>query len=148
MIQATAIVGAGLVGGIYAAFSTMVIPALGRLDRHDATAAMLLINRKAERGTFILLFGSAAAAAIGLAISAVPRGAVTDMVIASTSLASTVVTMTINVPLNRQLAREGADFWAEYRRRWTTANTVRAALATTAVVVASTHWIHNTESNA
>ncbi|MCU1631663.1 MAG: hypothetical protein JWM61_315 [Micrococcaceae bacterium] len=148
MIQVAAVVGAGLVGGIYAAFSTMVIPALARLDNHDATAAMLLINRKAEHGPFILLFGSATAAAIGLAISAIPRGGVTDMVIAGTSLASTIVTITISVPLNRQLAREGASFWAEYRRRWITANTLRAALATTAVVIAGTHWILTTESNA
>ncbi|MFF1252609.1 anthrone oxygenase family protein [Pseudarthrobacter sp. NPDC058329] len=116
------------------------MPALGRLSERDATAAMVSINRAAERGPFILVFGFAAAAATGLAVTAAPRGAVTDLVIAGASLASTIVTLGVNVPLNRRLEREGAAFWAVYRRRWTTSNTVRAALATTAVLVAGTHW--------
>jgi uncharacterized membrane protein len=145
MIQVATVVGAGLVGGVYAAFSTMVMPALGRLNEQDATAAMVSINRAAERGPFILIFGSAAAAAIGLAVTAAPRGAVTDLVIAGASLASTIVTLGVNVPLNRRLEREGAVFWAVYRRRWTASNTLRATLATTAVLVAGTQWLAATQ---
>lgn len=141
MIHVVTVIGAGLVGGVYAAFSTMVMPALGRLNEEDATAAMVSINRAAERGPFILVFGSAAVAAIGLAVTAAPRGSGTDLVVAGASLASTIVTLGVNVPLNRRLEREGAIFWAVYRRRWTASNTMRAALATTAVLVASTHWV-------
>ncbi|MBT2588576.1 DUF1772 domain-containing protein [Arthrobacter sp. ISL-95] len=136
------VVGAGLVGGIYAAFSAMIMPALGHLSDEDATAAMVHINRAAERGPFIMLFGSATAAAIGLAVTAAPRGAVTDLLIAGTSLTSTLVTLAVSVPLNRRLEREGATFWTVYRRRWTASNTVRAALATTAVLTAGTHWLN------
>lgn len=136
MILAAAVVGAGLVGGVYAGFSAIVMPALGRLDDREATPAMVGINRSAERGPFILLFASAAAAAIGLAATAAPRGDTTSMVVAGASLASTLVTVSVNVPLNRRLEREGPSFWVHYRRRWVAFNTLRAALATTAVLVA------------
>lgn len=146
MIQVAAVVGAGLLSGVYAAFSTMVMPALNRLDDADATIAMIQINRKAERGPFILIFASAALAATGLAAGAAPRAAIIELVIAGASLASTVVTMTINVPLNRRLERDGSTFWAEYHGRWTAANTVRAAFAATAVIAASVHWAQNQNS--
>lgn len=140
MIQVAAVVGAGLLSGIYAAFSTMVVPALRRLDDRDATTAMIRINRKAERGPFILIFAAAAFAATGLGVAAVPRGAVAELAIAGASLASTVVTLAVNVPLNRRLERDGSKFWLEYSRRWTVVNTMRAALAMVAVVVAGAHW--------
>lgn len=140
MIQLAAVVGAGLLSGVYAAFSTMVIPALSRLGDQEAAAAMVQINRRAERGPFIVIFASAALAAAGLAVTAAPRGAVSDLVIAGASLASTVVTVAVNVPLNRRLERDGANFWATYSRRWTAANTVRAGFATIAVIAAGAHW--------
>lgn len=146
MIQVAAVVGAGLLSGVYAAFSTMVMPALRRLDDGDATTAMIQINRKAERGPFILIFAAAAVAATGLAAGAAHRGAIIELVVAGASLASTVVTTAINVPLNRRLERDGSTFWAEYSVRWTRANTVRAAFAATAVIVAGTHWAQNQTS--
>jgi uncharacterized membrane protein len=141
VIQIVAVVGAGLLSGVYAAFSTMVMPALNRLGDPGATATMVQINRRAERGPFILIFASAALAAIGLAVAAVPRGAGVELAIAGASLASTVVTVAVNVPLNRRLERHGAPFWAEYSRRWTAANTVRACCAVIAVIVAVAHWV-------
>ncbi len=119
----------------------MVMPALGRLDDQNAAAAMIRINQAAERGPFILLFGSATAAATCLVVTAAPRGALTDLFVAGTSLASTIMTLTVNVPLNRRLEREGPCFWSAYRRRWTRANTLRAGLATTAVFIAGTRWL-------
>lgn len=142
ILQVATVVGAGLLSGVYAAFSTMVIPALRRLDDQSATAAMIQINRKAERGPFIVIFGSAALVATGLAITAAPRGNISELVIAGASIASTAVTMAINVPLNRRLERNGSTFWNEYSRHWTTANTVRATLAAAAVLAAATHWSH------
>lgn len=143
IIQTVTVVGAGLVGGVYTAFSVMVMPALHRIDDQGASNTMITINRSAERGPFILIFGSAAVSALGLAVSAASRGAVGDLVLAGASLASTIVTMGVNVPLNRRLEREGVSFWPAYQRRWTTANTMRAALATSAVLIAGTQWIQN-----
>ena len=137
MIYTVAVVGAGLLGGVYAAFSTMVVPALRRLDDRAATAAMVRINAQAERGPFIVLFGIAALAAVGLIVNAVPRGAVSEIAVAGASLASTVITAAVNVPLNRRLEKDGSAFWPMYARRWTAANTVRAVGATAAVIVAA-----------
>lgn len=142
MIQVAAVVGAGLLSGVYTAFSTMIIPALRRFDDDTATAAMIHINRKAELGPFIVIFGSAAVAATGLAITAAPRGSTIELVVAGASLASTVITMAVNVPLNRRLQRDGSPFWNEYSHRWTAANTVRATLAAGAVLAGVGHWSH------
>ena len=136
MIYTVAVVGAGLLGGVYAAFSTMVVPALRRLDDRAATTAMVVINTRAERGSFIVVFGVAALAAVGVMVSAVPRGAVSEIAVAGASLASTALTVAVNVPLNRRLEKEGPAFWPPYARRWTAANTVRAVCATAAVCVA------------
>ena len=137
MIQVAAVVGAGLVGGVYTAFSVMVMPALGRGDDQAATAAMIAVNRAAERGPFILIFGTATLAAVGLAVTALPRGDVGDLFVAGASLVSTSITVAVNVPLNRRLEREGAAFWPAYHRRWTAANTIRAIAAIAAVGIAA-----------
>ncbi|WP_247826262.1 anthrone oxygenase family protein [Arthrobacter antioxidans] len=137
MIQIAAVVGAGLVGGVYTAFSVMVMPALRRRDDQTATTTMIAINQAAERGPFIVIFGAAAVAALGMAVSALPRGAGGDLAIAGASLASTVITLAVNVPLNRRLEREGTTFWPTYHRRWTAANTIRAIAAITAVGLGS-----------
>lgn len=132
MIATVATVGAGLVGGVYATISLMVMPALDRLGVGEATAVMRSINRTAERGPFIVVFGAAALAAVALAVHD------QDMVlllVAGASLAGTAVTMAVNVPLNRRLDRDGPAFWPRYRRRWTAANTVRAVLSLAALVV-------------
>ena len=81
--------------------------------------------------------------ATGLVVVALPRGAVIELVIAAASLASTVVTMAVNVPLNGRLERDGAPFWVEYNRRWTAANTVRGACAAAALIVGSAHWLRS-----
>lgn len=141
MMQVAAVVGAGLVGGVYTAFSVMVMPALRRRSDPAATATMIAINRAAERGPFILIFGSTAITALGLAITALPRGGVGDLAFAGASLASTGITLAVNVPLNRRLEREGATFWPTYHRRWSAANTIRAIAAISAVGIAGTQWI-------
>lgn len=138
MIAAAAIVAAGLLGGVYGAFSMIVMPALGRLGGREATAAMIRINRAAERGPFIGLFVLAAATAIWLLVDAAPRGSWRDLVVAALSLGSTAVTVVVNVPLNRELDKSGDRFWPTYRRRWATSNTLRTVLATGAVIVGVT----------
>jgi uncharacterized membrane protein len=70
-------------------------------------------------------------------VNAVPRGAVSEIAVAGASLASTVLTVAVNVPLNRRLEKDGSAFWPMYARRWTAANTVRAVGATAAVIVAA-----------
>lgn len=140
VIRVAAVVGAGLVGGVYTTFSIMVMPALRRCDDRTATDTMIAVNRAAERGPFIVVFGAAALAALGLAGAALPRGDVVELGIAAASLGSTIITVAVNVPLNRRLARDGAAFWPAYSRRWTRANTVRALAAALAVSLAGAQW--------
>ncbi|GHG46674.1 hypothetical protein GCM10011331_06860 [Flavimobilis marinus] len=137
MIVAATIVGTGLVGGVYAAFSIMVIPALRRLPDAEAAAAMIAINRAAERGPFLVLFGGTAIAAATLGATAVGRPVTSDLAVAGASLASTAITVAVNVPMNRRLDVDGARFWPTYARRWTRWNTARALAATASVAVAS-----------
>lgn len=133
VILGATIVGTGLVGGVYAAFSIMVIPALRRLPDAEAAAAMIAINRAAERGPFLVLFGGTAIAAAALGATAVGRPVTSDLAVAGASLASTAITFAVNVPMNRRLDTDGATFWPTYTRRWTRCNTARALAATIAV---------------
>lgn len=134
-LTTVAVVGSGLVAGVYTTFSTMVVPALRRQDPRDAAAVMIAINRVAERGPFLLLFGGAAVAAAALGVSALVRSDPADGAVAAASLASTAITVAVNVPLNRRLEREPG-FWIGYARTWAAWNSVRALAATAAVVVA------------
>jgi uncharacterized membrane protein len=135
---ATAI-GAAAVGGVYLAFSVMVMPALGRLPGEQATAVMQEINRRAERGVFIVVFLGAALVAVALALVSVFAlpGTTAALLLsgAALSFASTVVTVVGNVPLNNALERNGVAVWDQYLSRWTALNTLRALLALAAVGV-------------
>nr|MBA3281491.1 hypothetical protein [Acidimicrobiia bacterium] len=62
-----AAVGSATVGGVFFAFSTFVMPALGRRPASEATAAMQSINAKAVNPLFMgALFGTGMAC-VGLA---------------------------------------------------------------------------------
>ncbi len=141
MMQVAAVVGAALVGGVYTAFSVMVMPALRRSGDQAATTTMVAINRAAERGPFIVIFGAAAITALGVAVTSLRHNDMGDLALAGASLASTAVTLGVNVPLNRRLDQEGAAFWPAYHRRWTAANTIRAVAAITAVGIAGHRFI-------
>jgi uncharacterized membrane protein len=131
--------GAAAVGGVYLAFSVMVLPAFRRLSADAATTAMLEINRWAERGPFIVVFLGAALAAIALGITTLTGqpepAAVLRLVAAALSLASTILTVAANVPLNNRLVRAGAGFWPVFEKRWGRLNTLRALLALAAVAL-------------
>lgn len=130
-------VGAAAVGGVYAAFSTMVMPALRRLEPAAATAVMQEINVRAERGPFVVLFAGSALAAVALGVLALRAPAVEPryVVAAGLVLGSAVLTVVANVPLNDRLAGQGASYWTDYAGTWTHLNTLRAVLALAAVGV-------------
>jgi uncharacterized membrane protein len=131
--------GAAAVGGIYLAFSLMVMPALARLTAAQATATMQEINRRAGQGVFIVVFLGSALLAVALALVEVfvlpSETAAFLLAGAALSFASAVVTVVGNVPLNNRLERDGVAFWPQYLPRWTALNTVRALLALAAVGV-------------
>ena len=122
---------AGLTSGVYLTFTTMVLPALDRGDHTTASAAMLAVNEQAVRAPFmVLFFGGAAAAAGVLAAQVAADRSPWALVGAGLELASFVVTVTVNVPLNNALARAVGDGgWPRFARRWGRANLLRAALS-------------------
>ena len=128
--------GSAVAGGVYLAFSVMVMPALRRLPAKDAITAMTLINEQAVRAPFMLLFfGTAAACAAVVVAAAVDPPAQPPLRVAGAAayLAGWVSTMVVNVPLNNRLSVNGAarpeQQWNSYQRIWTRANHVRAALS-------------------
>lgn len=137
-------IGCGLIAGLYFAFSTTIMRALGRIDQAAGIATMNAIDTVIVRSLFMPLFLGTTLAAAALAVLALFRW---DAPGASAMLAGGivyvagmfVVTMVFNVPLNNALAAvadpagaEAADLWARYLKDWTSWNHVRTVSSTAA----------------
>jgi uncharacterized membrane protein len=143
-LMLVAVLGCGLVAGVFFAFSTFVMPALARLQPPQGIAAMQSINITAINPLFMTAIFGTAAACIYLAISSLLKwhqpGAAYLLIGSLLYLVGTVlVTIAFNVPLNDALAKvdpnstDGANLWARYLTDWTVWNHVR----TIAAIVAS-----------
>ena len=135
-LETAALVGAAATGGIYLAFSMMVIPALRRCEVGTAVEVMQRVNELALRPPFMVLFFGGAAAAAGVALGeASTDRSLLSLAGAGLALASFVVTITTNVPHNTRLAAvagggpaaTAAAAWSRFERGWTRANSVRGA---------------------
>ena len=141
-----ALLGCGLVGGIFFAFSSFVMKALARLPFAEGVGAMQSINVVVLNPSFLgAFFGTAllSLGAAGLALSAwdLPyapfflSGAL--LYLAGTFL----VTAFGNVPLNNELAAISATdpkahpLWERYVTRWTLWNHVRTIAAMVAALL-------------
>lgn len=133
-------VGAGLVAGIFFAFSTFVMKALDRLPPAQGIAAMQSINVSVISPLFMTAFlGTAVACAILSILSLLSwhrPGRVFLLVGSLLYLFGTMlVTIVFNVPRNEALAAvdpasaAGARLWAGYVASWTAWNHVRTAAA-------------------
>lgn len=142
--------GSGLVAGIFFAFSTFVMPALGRLPAAGAVAAMQAINVAAINPWFMTaLFGTAATSLATMIVAIVDWDDSHGPYLLAGGglyLAGVIaVTMAANVPRNNALARvdpagaSAADAWARYLREWTAWNHVRtvAPLIGAALMIAA-----------
>ena len=145
-----ALLGAALVGGVFFAFSSFVMKALGRLPSSQGIAAMqsinvVVINRSflgVFMGTMILSLMAAGLAVMDWGSAAAPwflAGALSYL------FGTFLVTAVGNVPLNDRLAAleagscEAVAVWRRYLARWTGLNTLRtvsAAFASLAFTVA------------
>jgi uncharacterized membrane protein len=136
-------IGCAVIGGLFFAFSTFIMTALGRIDRAAGIAAMNAINVVILQSLFMPVFFGTTLAALALAVIGVLRwgepGAVAMAVGGVIYVAGMfVVTMAFNVPLNNQLARSPSDeVWARYLKGWTLWNHVR----TIAPMIASALFI-------
>src|SRR5699024_3669314 len=138
-------IGCGLLAGVYFAFSTFVMMALGRVEPATGIAAMNAINTVIVRSLFMPLFLTTTLAAAALAVLALFRwgepGAVVLLVGGVVYvLGMFLVTMVFNVPLNNELlaadpasARDGS-LWARFLQEWTAWNHVRTLSSAAAMV--------------
>ncbi|MBD2353142.1 DUF1772 domain-containing protein [Tolypothrix sp. FACHB-123] len=141
-----AILGCGLVAGVFFAFSTFVMSALARLQPKEGIIAMQSINITAINPWFMIALFGTALACLFLAIASLLQlhqpGAVYLLVGSSLYLVGTVlVTIAFNVPLNDALAianpdsTEAANLWARYLTNWTLWNHVRTIAALSAATL-------------
>jgi uncharacterized membrane protein len=124
-------VGAGLMGGVFVAFSVAVMPALRRRPSAEAVAVMQEINRVIVSPLFLLMFlGTAVAGVVAAVLDVRAAPGVALYVVGALG-----VTMAVNVPLNNRLDAEGEQIWGRYLARWTAWNHVRAIAATGSAVL-------------
>jgi len=133
LILATA-VGAGLVAGIFFAFSSFVMRALARLPPSQGIAAMQSINITVINPVFMTAFlGTAVASAVLVVVSLLDwHRPGSGFLLAGGLLylvGTILVTMVFNVPRNEVLARldpanvEAASVWMGYVGEWTLGTT-------------------------
>jgi uncharacterized membrane protein len=139
-------IGCGLLAGLYFAFSTFIMTALGRIDQAAGIAAMNEINKVIVPSLFLPVFLGSTLTCLALAILAPFRW---DEPGAALWLAGGVlyvvgmfvVTAAFNVPLNNALAAvqpassEAGALWARYLVDWTWWNHVRTIASTLAFVL-------------
>lgn len=141
-----AAIGCGLVAGIFFAFSSFVMPALGRIPPEQGINAMQSINVAVLNVSFLLLFvGTGAICLALLAGSYVWWESASGKLLLLASLLYLVgcfgVTRTFNIPLNDALAAarpatpEAAALWIHYLERWTMWNTVRTVAPTASMAL-------------
>jgi uncharacterized membrane protein len=132
------VLGAGIVGGVFYAFSSFVMPGLQRLPAAQGIAAMNEINVTAEHPAFMVAFMGTTVLCLYLGV----RGVVdwgdrrATLLVAGSALylvGAFLLTVAHNVPLNNELAgvaphaADAATRWHEYLDQWNWANHVRGA---------------------
>ncbi|MEM1281611.1 MAG: anthrone oxygenase family protein [Cyanobacteria bacterium P01_H01_bin.152] len=152
-----AAIGSALSAGIFFAFSTFVIQALGRQTASSGIAAMQSINITVINPWFMAVFLGPAAVGLVLAIAALRQweqpGAAYWLAGALLYVIGTVgVTIAGNVPLNDALAvvnpdsPEGTLLWTRYLTDWTFWNHVRTAAALLAATLFTVSLLSRSES--
>ncbi|MEO1067988.1 MAG: anthrone oxygenase family protein [Cyanobacteria bacterium J06638_6] len=135
-----ATLGSAVTAGIFFAFSTFVMQALGRQTPASGIAAMQAINITVINPWFMAVFFGPAVLSLVLAIAALRSwgqpSAMYWLAGALLYLIGTIgVTIAGNIPLNDALAvvnpnsAEGATLWARYLTDWTFWNHVRTLAA-------------------
>lgn len=143
VVVVLALLGSSVIGGVFFAFSSFVMKALGRLPVAEGIAAMQSINVVVLNRSFLGVFIGTSLISVVVAGFAVTGGsapsAAFDLAGAVLYLVGTfLVTAFGNVPLNDRLAAvsatdpEAIAVWRHYLERWTLLNTIRTVAAVAA----------------
>jgi uncharacterized membrane protein len=136
-------IGCGLLAGIYFAFSTFIMSALGRIQQTQGISAMNSISSTILGSLFMPFFyGTTLASLVLFIIGLVRRGEPGAMAMVASGLIYVVgmflCTIFFNVPLNNALAavdpgsEAAASIWARYLKDWTFWNHLRTISSTAA----------------
>ncbi len=140
ILKLFAILGCGLMAGVFFAFSTFVMNALARLQPTQGIAAMQSINITVINPLFMTAFlGTGVACMILLISLLLNRHQPSAVYLLAGSLlyifGTFGVTIIFNVPLNKALAianpdsTDGVKLWTSYLTNWTFWNHIRTAAA-------------------
>ena len=149
-LTVTAALASALMGGIFFAFSSFVMPALGRIPPAEGIRAMQRINIDVFHWSFVVAFFGTPAACLALAVQALRHwnDAGAPFAIAGSVVylvGCLLVTGAGNVPRNNALAKVDANTvdarreWERFARGWVRWNHLRtvACLAAAAAFVAA-----------
>jgi len=138
-------IGSGVMAGVFFAFSSFVMQALGRLSVGEAVAAMQSINSVIVRTLFMFVFFATALGSLFLLVYTLSQGSEQKIYVALACLLYLVgvllVTGVFNVPLNNALAglKVSAQLsdtaWADYAQPWIAWNHLRTIAALAASVL-------------
>jgi len=146
VLASVAAIGCGLVAGIFFAFSSFVMAALGRLPSDHGIAAMNSINVTVINPVFFTAFFGTALLSLVLAVGSwlwwdQASGKLLLAAAVIYLVGSIAVTMVYNVPLNNALAAvqpgtaEATNLWSRYLRDWTMWNTVRTVASVVSMIL-------------
>lgn len=132
------VLGAGLVAGIFFAFSTFVMQALARIPKPQGIAAMQAINITVLNPWFFAaFFGTGVVSLVAVGVALLGMGDADSLYLigggAVYFVGCLMVTIVCNVPLNDRLAAvdsgsaDGAILWDRYLKQWTFWNHIRTA---------------------
>jgi uncharacterized membrane protein len=138
-----AVLGAGVVGGVFFAFSSFVMPGLERLPAAQGLAAMKEINVTAEHPAFMVAFMGTTVLCLYLGVRGVLGWGDTRaaLLVAGSALylvGTFLLTVAYSVPLNNELAgvaphaAGAAQHWRDYLDQWNWANHLRGATSVAA----------------
>lgn len=137
--------GAGLLAGVFFAFSAFIMRSLSKLPAEQGISAMQSINTTILQSSFMLVFMGTTALSVVLGIASfIKLGKTSALYVIAGSLLIFVgvflATAIFNVPLNDSLAAvtsgssEGAKAWKEYLDSWVPWNHVRTIASIGALI--------------
>ncbi|MBN0043999.1 DUF1772 domain-containing protein [Streptomyces actuosus] len=135
----------GLMAGVFAAFSLLVMRGLAALPPAQGVAAMNAINAAATTPAFMVVFAGAGVVCAVIAVVTFvlwPDGGTAELLLGSAMylVGAFGVTAVANVPRNDTLMRlepgapQAVAYWPSYVRQWTRWNHVRTASSAAAAL--------------
>jgi len=141
-----AVIGSGVMAGLFFVFSISVMKSLKELKRAEGIRAMQSINRTIVRPIFLLVFIGTPLVCLFLLVRTFAHmdqihGQLTAIGSIVYLLGCLAVTFALHIPMNNKLAAiesesaEGKKYWSEFLPRWTFWNHVRGLASFVALVL-------------